>query len=163
MQELGNTVATEFAEYYRKTAESLHQWVDPLSQEQFWQNPYPYGNSVGHLVLHLTGNLTYYIGTRVAETGYIRDRDREFNEPQELNKQEVLAAFDRAVAMVAATAGKQAPADWMAAYSAEREPESQNRFAIFLRCAAHVYHHAGQIIYLSKELTRQAETQAASR
>ena len=143
-------------------AESLHKWVDPLSQEQFWRKPYPYGNSVGHLVLHLTGNLSYYIGTRVAETGYVRNRDREFNEPQKLPKQEVLAAFDRAIDMVAATALKQAPADWMAAYSAEREPESKNRFAIFLRCAAHADHHVGQIIYLSKELAREPETRTAS-
>jgi len=41
------------------------QVVDPLSNEQFWPKPYPYGNSIGHLVLHLTGNLNYYIGARV--------------------------------------------------------------------------------------------------
>ena len=60
----------------------LHKWVDPLSNEQFWRKPYPYGNSIGHLVLHMTGNLNYYIGARVAETGYVRDRDREFTDKQ---------------------------------------------------------------------------------
>ena len=161
MTELSEAVAAGFQNYYRYIASHLHKWADPLSQEQFWHKPYPYGNSVGHLVLHLTGNLSYYIGARVTENGYIRNRDREFTEPQRLDKCEVLRNFDRAIEMVVAAVREQAPADWMAAYSAEREPEAADRFQIFLRCAGHAYHHVGQIIYLSRELAREAESQAA--
>jgi hypothetical protein len=39
-------------------------------------------------------------------------------------------------------------------YSAVREPEATERFAIFLRCAGHAYHHVGQLIYLSRELSK---------
>jgi uncharacterized damage-inducible protein DinB len=162
MADLSVPVAAEFADYYKKVRTDVHTWVDPLSQEQFWHKPYPYGNCVGHLLLHMTGNLSYYIGARVAETGYLRDRDREFSEPQKLDKNQVLQAFDRTIDMVVATARAQGPDDWMAAYSAEREPEAKNRFAIFLRCAAHAYHHVGQIIYLSRELARQTEHKAIS-
>lgn len=76
MEDLAKTVSGGLEAYYQYVAEHIHRWVDPLSQEQFWRKPYPYGNSVGHLILHLTGNLSYYIGTRIAETGYIRNRDR---------------------------------------------------------------------------------------
>ena len=162
MAELAPTVANEFAGYYEKVAADVHKWVDPLSQEQFWVKPYAYGNSVGHLVLHMTGNLNYYIGAQVAQTGYIRDRDREFTETQKPDKQQVLQAFDRTIDVVVASVRAQASDDWMAAYSAEREPEAKNRFAIFLRCASHAYHHVGQIIYLSRELARQSELKAAS-
>ncbi|HXL22219.1 MAG TPA: DinB family protein [Candidatus Dormibacteraeota bacterium] len=162
MAELAVTVAAEFADYYRKVGAEMHTWVDPLSQEEFWRKPYSYGNSVGHLVLHMTGNLSYYIGARVAETGYVRDREREFTEARKLDKGEVLEAFDRTIDMVVASVRAQAPGDWMAAYSGEREPEATNRLAIFLRCAAHAYHHLGQIIYLSRELARQAEQKAIS-
>jgi uncharacterized damage-inducible protein DinB len=162
VQDLASTVTTEFAGYYRKVGRDLHTWVDPLSQEQFWRNPYPYGNSIGHLVLHLTGNLSYYIGAQVAKTGYIRHRDREFNEPQKLDKHKVLEAFDRTVDMVVATIQKQSAADWTEPYDGEREPQAKTRFAIFLRCAAHAYHHVGQIIYLSRELTRQAAPKSTS-
>jgi uncharacterized damage-inducible protein DinB len=162
MADLAATTSAEFADYYEKVRTDLHKWVDPLSQEQFWTNPYPYGNSVGHLILHLTGNLSYYIGTQIAHTGYVRNRDREFNEPEQLNKGRVLEAFDRTIDMVVATARAQAPSDWLASYSAEREPEAKNRFAIFLRCASHAYHHVGQIIYLSRELARQSQGKVAS-
>jgi len=156
MPELADGIGSELAVYYEKTAAELHKWVEPLSTEQFWRNPYGYGNSAGHLVLHLTGNLNYYIGARIAGTSYVRNRDREFAETQRPPKDQVLEGFDRAISMVVATIHAQSAKDWMAGYSAEREPHTKNRFGIFLRCAGHAYHHVGQIIFLSKELTREA-------
>jgi uncharacterized damage-inducible protein DinB len=152
MADFSSTIAADFSAYYKYIAEHVHKWVDPLTQEQFWHNPYSYGNSVGHLILHLTGNLSYYIGARVAETGYVRNRDREFTETGKPDKAKVMQAFDQTIAMVVATIQKQRLEDWIAAYSADREPEAKERFIIFLRCAGHAYHHVGQIIYLSKEL-----------
>jgi ABC-type antimicrobial peptide transport system permease subunit len=63
-------------------------------------------------------------------------------------------AFDRAITMVVATIRKQRAEDWGKAYTAEREPEAQDRFQIFVRCAGHAYHHVGQLVYLSRELAR---------
>jgi uncharacterized damage-inducible protein DinB len=154
MAAVNETVVAGLAAYYEFVAEQLHKWADPLSNEQFWRKPYPYGNSVGHLVLHLTGNLNYYIGARVAETGYVRDRDREFTDKQPPPKEEALAAFDRAIAMVVATIRKQHAGDWGNVYTAHLEPEAADRFQIFVRCAGHAYHHVGQILYLSRELAR---------
>ncbi len=120
MSDLAGMISSDFANYYEYVAKQVHKWVDPLSQEQFWRNPYGYGNSVGHLILHLTGNLSYYIGARIAETGYVRNRDLEFTETRKLPKEEVLRNFDRTIEMVVTTIRKQWPEDWMAAYSAER-------------------------------------------
>lgn len=154
MSELTETIGRDLAEYYEMVRQETHRWVDPLSEEQLWRRPFGQGNSAGHLLLHMTGNLNYYIGARVAATGYVRDRDREFAEPEPKRKAEVLTAFDRAIAMVIETIKKQSAEDWTKAYSGEREPESKERFAIFLRCAGHAYHHVGQLIFLSRELTK---------
>jgi len=154
MNDLSEVIANDVADYYAMVREQTHQWVDRLTEEQMWRRPFTHGNSVGHLVLHMTGNLNYYIGAQVGETGYVRDRDREFTEPEPKPKGEVLAAFDRAIQMVIDTIEKQAPEDWLKRYSAVREPECKERFAIFLRCAGHAYHHVGQIVYLSRELTK---------
>ena len=124
MAELNETVGAGLAAYYEFVAAQLHKWVDPLSNEQFWHKPYPYGNSIGHLVLHMTGNLNYYIGTRVAETGYVRDRDREFTDEPPPPKEEALRAFDRTIAMVVAAIRKHRAENWAKAYTAEREPEA---------------------------------------
>lgn len=161
MDDLDKTMAADLSSYYEFVAAQTHQWVDPLAQEQFWRNPYSYGNSVGHLILHMTGNLNYYIGARVAETGYVRNRDREFTETEKPDKTRVMQAFDQTIAMVVATIQKQSPADWLKAYSGDREPEAKERFMIFLRCASHAYHHVGQLIFLSKELTKESKPRPA--
>lgn len=154
MADLVQIIAEDLAAYYEMVRERVHKWAGDLSAEQLWRKPYPYGNSVGHLILHLTGNLNYYIGARIAETGYVRDRDREFAEPKPVPKEELFATFDKTIAMVVDTIRRQKPADWLKEYSAEREPEAKERFNIFLRSAGHAYHHVGQIIYLANELKK---------
>jgi uncharacterized damage-inducible protein DinB len=161
MPDLANTVASEFANHFENIAAKLHKWVEPLTDEQFWRNPYAYGNSVGHLVLHLTGNLSYYIGAQIAGSGYVRNRDREFTESGRPSKEQALVAFDRANQLVVETVRKQSANDWSCEYSAERSKE-KNRFAILLSCAAHADHHLGQIVYLSRELTNQGDSRSAT-
>jgi uncharacterized damage-inducible protein DinB len=160
MTSLSQTISTGFVGEYRRRAEDLHKWVDPLSDEQFWSNPYSYGNSVGHLVLHLTGNLNYYIGAQIAETGYIRNRDLEFTETRRPSKAEVLRKFDDTISIVITTLERQTEADWTLPYSAEREPEASDRFRAFLHCATHLYHHIGQLVFLSRELRKSNSSQA---
>jgi len=153
MHDLKETVNAAFANYYEKLRVDLHTWVASLTEEQFWTNPFPYGNSVGHLVLHLTGNLNYYIGAQIAETGYVRDRPREFAETKPPTKLEALADFDKTVEMVKATIRKQSAEDWSAPYSGTGVT-CENRFAIVLDCAAHADHHIGQILNLARELVK---------
>jgi hypothetical protein len=154
MSELSSLVSAALADEYGMRAAELHKWVDPLTDEQFWKNPFSYGNSVGHLVLHLTGNLSYYIGTQIVGTGYARNRDLEFSEIRRPGKADVLSKFDETIATVVATIEKQTEEDWCKAYSAEREPESKNRFTAVFRCAVHFYHHVGQINFICRELTK---------
>ena len=156
MPEISSVVAASLASYYEEIQGKVHDWTAPLSSDQIWRKPYPYGNSIGHLLLHLTGNLNYYIGARIADTGYLRDRDREFNDTVKKPKEEILADLIGAIAMVVSTIGKQSPEDWTLPYSAEREPHAKDRFTAFFRCSAHAYHHVGQIIYLAKEVMRSA-------
>jgi len=151
---LSESVCEALVSEYRHRAAELHKWVDPLAEDQFWRNPFSHGNSVGHVVLHLTGNLSYYVGARIAGTGYVRNRDLEFSEPRKLPKAGVLRKFDETIAMVIATIEKQTETDWTAPYTAEREPDSKNRITLIFRCASHLYHHVGQIIYLSTELQK---------
>src|SRR5262245_56631764 len=100
MTDLSTTLASGFAGYYDGVRERVHQLVAPLTDAQLWRRPYPYGNSVGHLLLHLTGNLRYYVGVQLVRYGYVRDRPREFTDPGGRPKREVLQAFDDAVSMV---------------------------------------------------------------
>ncbi|MGD0957735.1 MAG: DinB family protein [Candidatus Acidiferrales bacterium] len=156
MSELASIVDSTLAAYYEEVRDRVHELVDPLSTEQLWARPYPYGNSIGHLLLHVTGNLNHYIGTQIAKTGYVRNRPLEFTDTSKRPKEKVLADFDRAIDMVAATIRKQSADDLLAPYSDPTQPDTGDRFGVFVRMAAHAYHHVGQIIYLAKELTKPA-------
>ena len=143
------TVSEGFAGAYGRYAERVHSLAADLSGEQFWTKPYPYGNSFGHLVLHLTGNLNHFIGAQIAGTGYVRDREREFTETSKPPKDSVLKDFDDAIKMVVTTIKAQSDESWSAADETLR---AENRFNEVLNCVAHLHHHVGQMIYLEKEL-----------
>jgi len=147
MADLEETVASRLAARYTKLAGWVSELAVPLSEEQFWTKPFPFGNSFGHLVLHLTGNLNYYIGAQIAGTGYVRDRPLEFAEAARPSKQEVLKKFDDAIEIVVRTIRAQSEEEWSAAYSAVGA-DAQDRFGIVLSCATHLHHHIGQMMYL---------------
>src|SRR5579863_9744788 len=107
MSALHSTLAVALTDRYTRNAARVRELAAPLTNAQFWRKPHPYGNSFGHLVLHLTGNLNYYIGAQIANTGYIRDRPREFSDPDPPSKEEALRRFDEAVAMVIRTIKEQ--------------------------------------------------------
>jgi hypothetical protein len=154
MSDLNETIASSLAGRYAKLAGVVRELAAPLSDAQFWAKPFPFGNSFGHLVLHLTGNLNYYIGAQIAGTGYVRDRPREFTEAARPSKEAVLKKFDAAVAMVLRTIRSQSAEDWQAAYAATGA-DAQDRFGIVLSCATHLHHHVGQMMYLGFELKRR--------
>jgi uncharacterized damage-inducible protein DinB len=160
MPELNAVIASDLARFYREKAAAIFALLAPLSDEQLWTRPYPYGNTIGHLLLHLTGNLNYYIGSEIAATGYVRDRPREFNDPTHYPKDHLLRHFDQAIATVDAALHAQSAGDWSTAYSAKGLEHAGDRFFVFLTCASHIGHHTGQIIYLCKELERQAAAAA---
>ena len=153
MADLRETPASRMAARYTQLGGAVRELAAPLSDEQFWCKPFSFGNSFGHLVLHLTGNLNYYIGAQIAGTGYVRDRPREFAEGTRPSKESVLKAFDDAVAMVVRTIRSQSAEEWSAQYSAAGV-DARDRFEIALQCATHLHHHIGQMMYLGFELKR---------
>jgi uncharacterized damage-inducible protein DinB len=124
---------------------AVHDLASPLSERELWAKPIEPGNSVGHLILHLTGNLNYFVGAKLGSTGFVRDREREFTETQPPTKAEVLANLDAAVALFRQVVGGLS-AEQLAA------PHAEARFGPVFQCLVHlVAHfalHRGQMSYL---------------
>jgi len=153
MADLKDTMTAGFEARYKELAGRVRELAAPLSDQQFWTKPFPFGNSFGHLVLHLTGNLNYYIGAQIAQTGYVRDRPREFTETAKPPKAETLKKFDDAIELVLRTIGSQSPDDWSKPYTGAGS-DARDRFDMVLQCASHLDHHLGQMIYLGFESKR---------
>lgn len=133
--------------------EKLHAQVRealaPLSEEDFWRRPIEPGNSAGHLVLHLTGNLNYMVGASLGKSGYVRDRDREFTETKVPGKTEALARLDEAVATF-----RRVVEGLDAEQLAEPHPETRLGLVLpaLVHLVAHFAIHRGQISYLVRLL-----------
>jgi len=154
MADLQSTITSSLTTRYKKLAGVVHELAAPLTDEQFWTKPFPFGNSFGHLVLHLTGNLNYYIGAQIAATGYVRDRPLEFSNATRPSKTEVLKKFDQAIEIVIGTINGQSAEDWSKEYAAAGA-DARDRFNMTLQCATHLHHHIGQMMYLAFELNQK--------
>lgn len=126
--------------------DALSALAEPLTEEQFWKKPVEPGNSFGHLVLHLTGNLKHFAGARLGNTGYQRDREREFSEVQVPSKQEALAKLDEAVEIYKRVTMHLAPEQLVAPH-----PDQERMGSVIqalVRMLAHFALHRGQISYI---------------
>jgi uncharacterized damage-inducible protein DinB len=129
--------------------ESLHDGIrelaGPLSEQRFWTKPLDPGNSVGHLVLHLTGNLNHFVGAQLGGTGYVREREREFTETHVPGKSEALAQLAEAVATFRRVVG-----GLSAEQLAAPHPETRlgNGLQALVHLVAHFALHRGQISYI---------------
>src|SRR5436853_5213407 len=95
---LEKTLTAALPKTLEKLRDEIKQLVEPMNEQQFWTRPTEPGNSSGHLCLHLTGNLNHFVGAQVGGSGYVRNREREFTEPERLPKAQVLTGLDDAVA-----------------------------------------------------------------
>ena len=112
MNKLSNTISEDLTSSFRDSSQRVHELSKDLTDEQFWTRPYSYGNSFGHLTLHLIGNLNHFIGAQIANTGYVRNRDREFSDTNPPGKAEVLAKLDQTLEMVVSAIQAQTDEDW---------------------------------------------------
>jgi uncharacterized damage-inducible protein DinB len=148
--DLAGIVTAEFAVYFEHLRDRVEKAATAVTEEQLWTKPFPFGNSIGHLILHLTGNLNHYVGGLIAESGYVRQREHEFTDTVHHPREELLARFREAVEMVVATLERQTDASLVT--PVESQHPIQTRLGLFLVCAAHMNNHIGQMSYLVQAL-----------
>jgi len=90
-----NALVEELEQLYR----DVRALIAPLDERALWARPVEPGNSIGHLALHLTGNLNHFVGRHLGHTDYTRDREREFTEANVPTKDEVLKRLEEAVVL----------------------------------------------------------------
>lgn len=128
--------------------------VEPLSDEQLWWRPNESSNSIGNLILHLSGSLDYFLNRNFGGLDFTRDRAREFAEREHLPKAQLLARFEEMVAYAKRTF-EQLHASVLDAPSPE---PSMHSFAVedLINVYGHLATHAGQIIWIAKMLKEGA-------
>lgn len=126
----------------------IEKCVARLSEEDVWWRPAEASNSVGNLLLHLTGNVRQWILGGVGGKEIERARQREFDERAHIPKDELLAnlsaAVREAVEIIAALDESE---------SLERrtiQGSDVTKLAAIFHVVEHFSQHTGQIIVITK-------------
>jgi hypothetical protein len=132
---------------------TLRREVEAYPDERdLWREIPGVANVGGTLVLHLTGNLQHYFGTRLGSTGYVRDRPAEFAR-RSVPRSELLREIDAARAAVKATSTMVGAAQ-LAADFPETVGGSRVKTGDYLvHLAVHFAYHLGQLDYHRRVVT----------
>jgi uncharacterized damage-inducible protein DinB len=125
--------------------------LEKLSGEQIWWRPNDVSNSVGNLVLHLTGNVRQWIISGLGGAADVRQREREFSERRPLPRRVLVRRLRKTVEEACRVLSKLSPEDLARVHSIQKY-QVRGMGAAF-HVAEHFSHHAGQIILLTKMLT----------
>lgn len=148
MSALTRCVKDELILYFRHLASRVDRHVRALPRDKVWVKPFPFGNSVGHLTLHLTGNLSHYVGATIAGTGYVRNRSFEFTDPAQHPPEAILKRFHEAVDMVVRSIESLDDDSLQVPIQQPDQHPIHTQFGLLLVCAAHMNNHVGQMSYL---------------
>ncbi len=127
--------------------------MNHLSDQEIWRKPNANSNSVGNLILHLCGNISHFIGTHLGNTGFIRNRPREFTVSGGLSKEEllsVLAGTLEEACTIILSVGREELLKVR-----DIDGFSYSGLAIIMHVVQHFAYHTGQILFWTKLLRDQ--------
>lgn len=95
--QIENLLTGELDSLLSESLKKIRHCVEQLSDEQIWQRPAPTMNSVGNLLLHISGNLRQWALCGVGQLPDERDRDSEFSATGGLSGEELLDLVESTV------------------------------------------------------------------
>jgi len=95
--ELATATATETNRRLDASVAKIRHCIDQLSDDQLWWRPTESMNSIGNLILHLSGNLRQWIVCGVGGATDHRSRPEEFAERGPISREDLLGLLDLAV------------------------------------------------------------------
>lgn len=124
--------------------------LEQLDDEQIWWRPNETSNSIGNLVVHLSGSLNHYLNFEIGGVEYTRDRPAEFAERRNIPRAELLEMFNDMVAKAEKTFEG---IDVARLSSPSPEPKMYTLLVedVFNICV-HLSNHTGQIVWITKML-----------
>lgn len=121
-----------------------------LSDEQVWERNGAHENTIGNLILHLTGNMQQWIMHGVGGAVDVRVRDAEFDADGGMTAAELIGRFEETIREARGVIESLAPEKLL-----ERtQPQGRDvtKLEAIYQVVGHVQQHVGQIILLTKQM-----------
>jgi uncharacterized damage-inducible protein DinB len=128
----------------------IERCLEKLTDEQIWWRANPEGNSIGNLLLHISGNARQWIVCGLGGESDQRVRQAEFDERRTIARAELLATLRKTVSDLDKVLAHFDPLKLMDQYPIQGT-EATALAAIF-HVTEHISMHTGQIILLTRML-----------
>ncbi len=103
-------------------------------------------NSAGNLCLHLIGNLNHFIGAVLHDTGYARDREKEFS-LKNVPRKQLISSIENTITVVKDILSKLTPGDIEKNFPIEVFGKPLTTGFLLVHLTTHLTYHLGQINY----------------
>ncbi|HKB65319.1 MAG TPA: DinB family protein [Pyrinomonadaceae bacterium] len=149
MDETGQSfIASARAYFAEDYLPKIERSLDLLTDEQIWWRANPQSNSIGNLLLHLSGNVRQWIVCGVGEAPDNRDRDSEFAQRDSIPRDELLAGLKQTLSEADAALAKFDTGKLLEQYSIQGCDVTA--LAAIFHVVEHFSMHTGQVIMMAK-------------
>ncbi len=143
-----------FVQIFNRDLEKLALEIESFKKdENLWKTQGAISNSAGNLCLHLIGNLNHFIGEVIGKSGYVRDREAEFND-KDVDKGQLLKMILETKGVVASTINKFDKEKLQSYYPINLFGDPMTYEFLIIHLTTHLSYHLGQINYLRRILDK---------
>jgi uncharacterized damage-inducible protein DinB len=132
---------------YQRDILNLYKEIELYQDEQqLWEILDGTSNSGGNLALHLMGNLNTYFGKNLGNTGYVRNREAEF-EDKNIPKERLLKSIEEVNQVVSKVLSTLTDEQMSAVYPENVLGYEMTTEYFLIHLHGHLTYHTGQINY----------------
>jgi hypothetical protein len=128
----------------------LNKLIEEISlyknETDLWEIKAGISNPGGNLTLHLIGNLNHFIGAILGNTGYVRERDKEFS-LKGIPRKQLTDDINNTLAIVSKTLSSLSQDDLEKDFPVPINNKISTTGFILIYLLAHFNYHLGQINY----------------
>ncbi len=103
-------------------------------------------NSAGNLCLHLVGNLNHFIGATLGNSGYMREREKEFS-LKNIPRKDLIQSIENTITVVKESLTRLTATDFEKVFPLEVFGKPLTTGFMLLHLTTHLTYHLGQINY----------------
>ncbi len=140
------------AGFYERDLRKLIEEVNLFKNEDdLWRIQGTVKNPAGNLVLHLIGGLNHLIGTTLAKSSYVRNRDEEFSR-KGVKREELVTGLEELILLINRTIKSLTPEQMDGEFSIFFDKPHTSVSYVLVQLLAHLNYHLGQVNYIRRVL-----------
>ena len=137
--------------YERDLRKLIEEIILFKNEENLWKTLGSIKNSSGNLALHVIGGLNFLMGTTLAHTGYVRNRDQEFVD-KGMERKLIVEQLEELIPLIRQTVIALTPEQMATPYPRFFDKEDATISYVLSQLLLHLNYHLGQVNYLRRAL-----------